>query len=357
MTCHRAGALLIAPCLVLIACAAARADGPLHVVTTTSDLRSIAEAIGGDRVSVQSLGTGHEDPHFIDAKPSCMLMARDADLWIRNGLELEVGYERLVLDGSRNPRIRIGTPGHLDASTGVLRLEVPTGKVDRSLGDVHPQGNPHYWLDPLNVRIVAKNVAARLTELRPADADYFAGRLKDFNRRLDEGMFGAKLMEAAAGVAGGPDQAGAKLWALRLKGELDAFVKDHGGDSLWGGWIGTMRPLQGTPIVTYHRSWSYFTNRFGLVVAAELEPKPGIEPSPGHLAEVVKTVEERKVKFLLMEPFYSRRAPDWLASRTGLNVAVVANSVGGQPEATDIVALLSLAVNRCAAAARAGSAP
>jgi zinc/manganese transport system substrate-binding protein len=328
-------------------CSAALAETKLRVVTTTSDLRSIVESIGGDKVEVSSLGTGKEDPHFIDAKPSCMVLARDADLWVRIGLELEIGYENLVIDGSRNSKIRVGTPGHLDASEGVLRLEVPTGKIDRSMGDIHPQGNPHYWLDPLNVRIVAKNVAARLSKLDAADSDYFAERLKAFTARLDEAMFGPKLIAAAGQVAGSSEQGGAKAWALLLKGELDTFAKDHGGDAILGGWCGTMRPLKGAKIITYHRSWTYFVNRFGLEVAAELEPKPGIEPTPSHLNDVLNIIEEQKVKFLLMEPFYSRQAPDWLEKKTGIRIVQVAASVGGQPETTDYITLIDNIVRRC----------
>ena len=257
-------------------------------------------------------------------------------------------HENLVIDGSRNPKIRIGTPGHLDAFEGVLRLEVPTDKIDRSMGDIHPQGNPHYWLDPLNMRIVAKNVAARLAKLDTSNSEYYAERLKAFTSRLDEAMFGSKLIDIAGKAAGSADQGGAKLWAMLLKGELDAFVKDHGGDAVLGGWWGTMRPLRGTKIITYHRSWTYFTNRFGLKVVAELEPKPGIEPTPSHLNDVLNIIERQKVKFLLMEPFYSRQAPDWLEKKTGLKVIVAANSVGGQPEASDYIAMMSLIVKRCA---------
>ncbi|MFH1107618.1 MAG: metal ABC transporter substrate-binding protein [Planctomycetota bacterium] len=335
--------------------ATVNADGKLKVVTTTSDLRSVVEAVGGDKVEVSSLGTGREDPHFIDAKPSCMVLARDARLWVRIGMELEIGYENLVIDGSRNTRIRIGSPGHLDASEGVIRLEVPTGKIDRSMGDVHPQGNPHYWLDPLNVRIAAKNVAARLTKLRPDDEAYFNERLKAFLARLDGGMFGSTLMAAAATATGSADQAGAKLWALLLKGQLDDFVKEHGGDPVLGGWFGTMRPFRGVKILTYHRSWSYFANRFGLDVVAELEPKPGIEPSPAHLSDLVDKIASDKVRFLLMEPFYSRHAPDWLAAKTGIAVVDVANSVGGQTEATDYISLMDLIVKRCVSACSASS--
>jgi len=334
---------------MLIACLAswtlatpiALAGGKLKVVTTTSDLRSVVEAIGGDKVEAASLGTGREDPHFIDAKPSCMVLAHDADLWIRIGLELEIGYENLILDGARNPRIRIGTQGHLDASEGVLRLEVPAGKVDRSMGDIHPQGNPHYWLDPLNIRIASKHIAARLAKLDLADAAYFDGRLKEFQRRLDEAMFGPKLLAAADG---------GKLWAMLIKNQLDAFVQEHGGEQAAGGWWAAMKPYRGTKIVTYHRSWSYFTQRFGLVVIAELEPKPGIEPTPAHLSELVDKVKSEGVKFVLMEPFYSRQGPDWLAGKTGIRVVEAANSVGGQSEATDYVAMIDHLVKRCLAA-------
>ncbi len=324
-------------------CGAAPAAEKLKVVTTTTDLKSIVDAIGGDKVEVACLGTGREDPHFIDAKPSYMLLARNADLWVRIGLELEIGYEGLVIDGSHNPRIRVGAPGHLDASEGVLRLELPTGKVDRSMGDIHPQGNPHYWLDPLDMRIVAKNVSARLTKMDPSDAAYFADRLKTFQKQLDEAMFGPKLLAAADG---------AKLWAMLLRGELDAFVKDHGGDAVAGGWWGAMKPIAGTKIVTYHRSWSYFTHRFGLVVIDELEPKPGLEPSPAHLSEVITKIQQQGAKFLLMEPFYSRQAPDFVAGKTGIRIVQVADSVGGQPEATDYIRLMDHIVKQCVAASK-----
>ncbi len=332
------------------------AQARLKVVTTTSDLKSIVEAVGGDKVEVSSLGTGHEDPHFIDAKPSCMVLARDANLWVRIGLELEIGYENLVIDGSRNPKIRVGTPGHLDASEGVIRLEVPTGRIDRSMGDIHPLGNPHYWLDPLNMRIVAKNVAARLEQLDPPNAGYYTDRLKVFTSQLDTAMFGPKLIAEAAKIVTAPDQAGAKLWLLLVKGQLEDFIKDHGGDASLGGWYGAMRPLKGTKIVTFHRSWSYFANRFGLDVVTELEPKPGIEPTPSHLNDVLTLIGQQKVKFLLMEPFYTRQPADWLASKTGIKIVVVANSVGGQPEATDYIKLMDLIVNRCVAAAKVDAA-
>ncbi len=193
------------------------------------------------------------------------------------------------------------------------------------------------------MRIVAKHIAAKLTKLDPANASYFSGRLKAFEHRLDEAMFGQKLLASTDG---------GKLWAMLLKGKLDDFAKQHGGV---GGWWGAMRPLAGTKIITYHRSWSYFAQRFGLVVVAELEPKPGIEPTPSHLSDVVEKIKSQGVKFLLMEPFYSRQAPDWLKSKTGIQVVDVANSVGGHPEASDYIAMIDHVVTHCTAAAAAAA--
>jgi len=332
--------------LVLTACIAsfpavnAQGNEKLRVVTTTTDLAAIARAVGGDKVEVTAIATGYEDPHFIAAKPSYMMAARKADLWIRVGLELEIGYEELILDGSRNARIRIGTPGHLDASEGVLRLEVPTQRIDRSMGDIHPLGNPHHWLDPLNGRIVAKSICKRLERLAPEHAEYFKDRTASFQRELDKRMFGPELV----GKTGG-----GKLWALLLKGQLNKVLQKPGQPAL-GGWLATMRPHAGQKVVTYHRSWSYFAHRFGLVVVEELEPKPGIPPSPGHLADVVKRVEAEAVKVLLMEPFYSRKAPDLLASETGINVVECANSSGGQAEATDYLTMIDNIVTRVSTA-------
>ncbi len=322
--------------LAAMCAAPVEADDPLLVVTTTTDLAAIARAVGGDKVEVTSIATGTEDPHFIAAKPSYMMAARKADLWIRVGLELEIGYEGLILDGSRNSKIRVGTAGHLDASEGVLRMEVPTQRIDRSMGDVHPLGNPHHWLDPLNGRIVAKNIGLRLTRLAPKHADYFSDRLESFQRELDEHMFGRELVDR---VGGG------KLWALLLKGRLDSVLGDSGVGKL-GGWLGALQPCAGEKFVTYHRSWTYFAHRFGLVVADELEPKPGIPPSPGHVADVIERIRDEGIKLLLMEPFYSRKAPDLVASQTGIRVVVCANSVGGQAEATDYLTMLDNVVAR-----------
>jgi zinc/manganese transport system substrate-binding protein len=312
-----------------------QAKEKLNVVTTTTNLKSLAEAVGGEHVSVFSIATGSEDPHFVEAKPSYMMKARNADLWIRIGLELEIGYEDLIISGSRNPRIRVGSPGHLDASEGIKPLEVPTGRVSRSMGDVHPLGNPHYWLDPYNGRIMARNICRRLKKLDAEHAADYDRNLAAFLLKLDSAMFGGKLVEAVGGE---------KLWKMQSDGSLDSSLK---GQTLpLDGWLAKLKPFEHAKIVTYHRSWSYFAHRFHLEIVGELEPKPGIPPSPGHVLEVINTMKSDKVGILLMEPFYNRADADAVAQKTGARVIVAAAAVAGQEEATDYIAMLDNVVTR-----------
>ncbi len=280
------------------------AQEKINILTTTSDLKSIAEFIGGDKVKVDGLAKGYQDPHFVEAKPSFMIKAKKADLFIRVGLELEIGYEELIIDGSRNPKIRIGQLGHLDASEGALLLEVPTTtKIDRSMGDVHPMGNPHYWLDPLNAKIIASNIAERLSKLRPEEEAYFERNLSDFNHKIDE-----KLIE----------------------------------------WKKKMAPFKGEKVAIYHRSWPYFFNRFDLEIACELEPKPGIPPSPEHLREVIEKIKQENVKVILMEVFYDEKPARFVAQATGAKVVIVPNSVGGTKEAQDYFSLMDTIIDKLA---------
>lgn len=295
---------------------------PLRIVTTTSDLADIASRLAGEHGTVRFICKGNEDPHFLNARPGYILMARDADLWIRVGMELEIGWESPVLDGSRNARIRPGQPGHLDASLKVLKLDLPEGPVSRDMGDVHPSGNPHHWLDPWNVRIMAETIAERLIALQPAGAKVFQGNLERFKRELDERMFGTGLVAALGGD---------RLWQAAEDGTLDGMVTESG--KPLGGWMGTMAPLRGKSIVTYHKSWAYFARRFGMTVAAELEPKPGIPPTAAHLAALAGRMKAEGIGFILQEPFYSRKAADRVARQTGARVIVAASSVGGTSQA------------------------
>jgi len=274
----------------LLACALAGSAGagtrPLQVVTTTEDLAAIAREVGGERVGVVSLSRGYQDPHFVDAKPSYMVTLQKADLFIEVGRELEVGWAPGLVNGARNPRILAGAPGHVDASSQVEVIEVPS-QVSRSQGDVHPFGNPHYWLDPANGVPIAHAIRDGLIRVGPADAALFNSRTADFEKRLAEAIVRWKKQAGSLG-------------------------------------------LQDMKVVTYHRSWSYFARAFGLQVVDFLEPRPGIPPSPNHLQELVTEIKQGGVRLILMEPTFDSRLPDKLAKDTGVPLAIVPTSVGAE---------------------------
>ncbi len=262
----------------------------LKVVTTTADLASLAREVGGDRIDVTAIARGYQNPHFVEAKPSFLMLLRNADLLAAVGAELELGWLPALLDQSRNNRIRPGSPGYLDASQGVEILDRPAGAVNRSMGDVHPSGNPHYWLDPANAVRIAIQIEQRLERLRPQDADYFRARLNDFKLRLNEAN---------------------KRWTAALA------------------------PYRGAKIVTYHNSWPNFARRFGLNVVGYVEPKPGVPPSPSHTFDLINMMKQQKVKVILMEPYFDHKTPQSIAERTGARLLVIYPSVGGAKSGTD----------------------
>ena len=314
-----------------LASAIARAEAQaISIVATTTDLADITRALCGDLAIVTSITTGQEDPHALSAKPGFVVSARDADLWIRIGMELEIGWEGPILRDSRNRRIQVGAPGHLDASTNVIRLDVPTQAITRAMGDVHPMGNPHYWLDPLNGRIVAKTITDKLSDLYPQHQDAFQQNLRDFQNDLDEHMFGQTLVARFGG---------AKLWRFLNDGTLkpQLAAADLGAGD---GWYGLLEPYAGSYVVTYHRSWIYLLERFNLPVLAEMEPLPGVPPSGRHLAKLAQDMRDKQVRVILQEPFYNRKAADLLAKRSNATVLVRANACGGSAEATSYLAML-----------------
>ena len=308
--------------LASVLAAGAGAGVPLNIVATTSDIADLARAVAGKDAVVTSICTGTEDPHYLTAKPGFIARARSADLWIAVGLELESAWELPVLQGSRNRKIQPGTDGYLDLSQSVELLDVPHGPLSRAMGDVHPGGNPHYWLDPLNGRRMAEAIAERLARIRPEQAGEFYANLAAFRNDLDRRMFGADALTGAKAET---------LWKRHARGEEIVHA---------GGWSAQLAPLRGKGLVTYHKSWIYFASRFGLRVAGEIEPKPGVPPTAGHLADLVATMKAEQVNLILQEPFYSPKAAEQVAAKTGARVVVVANSVGGQPEATDYLALM-----------------
>ena len=274
--------------------ATARAAGPLNVVTTTEDLTAIAREVGGEKIKAESLSRGYQDPHFVEAKPSFVLKLNKADLLIAVGRELEIGWLPPLITQSRNARLQPGGDRYLDASLTARILEIPTGQITRAMGDVHPAGNPHYWLDPENGKRIAKAIEGKLAAITPGDAAYFAQHEEDFEKRVSDGE---------------------------------------------KRWLAMMAPYKGTKVVTYHRSWPNFAERFGLDVIGYVEPKPGIPPSPSHTLEVIQAMKRQNVKIILVEPYFDTKTPNSIARETGAKVLVMPPSVGGEKEITDYIKL------------------
>jgi zinc/manganese transport system substrate-binding protein len=284
-------AKLIATILGLVLFAAfAHAQGKLNVIATTEDLASLAREVGGDRITVDSIAKGYQDPHFVEAKPSFILKLQKADLLIAVGRELEIGWLPPLMQQSRNGKIQVGAAGYLDASLTAQILEVPTGQITRAMGDVHPLGNPHYLLDPENGRRVATAIAAKLSELRSGDRAYFDQRLADFSQRLD---------------------AGEKRW------------------------LAAMAPYKGTKVATYHRSFPNFAERFGLDIMGYVEPRPGIPPTPQHTLDLINEMKRQNVKIVMVEPYFDLKTPNSIGQQAGAQVLVMPPSVGGVKEVSD----------------------
>jgi zinc/manganese transport system substrate-binding protein len=286
--------------LLLAAPAGAFAQGKLNVVTTTEDLASIAREIGGDRIAVESIARGYQDSHFVEAKPSFILKMQRANLLIVVGRDLEIGWLPPLLTQSRNGKIQPGAPGFLDASLNAAILEVPTGQITRAEGDVHPLGNPHYWLDPENGKRIAKSIADKLSELRPSDRAFFQQQLASFTSRLDTAE---------------------------------------------KRWLAMMAPYKGTKMVTYHRSFPNFAQRFGLDIIGYIEPRPGIPPTPQHTLDLINEMKRQNVKLVLVEPYFDLKTPQSIGRATGAQVLVMPPSVGGVKEITDYIALFDYDIN------------
>jgi ABC-type Zn uptake system ZnuABC Zn-binding protein ZnuA len=286
---------------MILAATAGTATAKMNVVSSTTDLASIATLIGGDLVSVTPLAAGNADPHFVEVLPSYMIKVKKAKVYLRAGLDLD-RWALPIIDGSRNASLLV-----VDCSANIAPVNVPTGKVDASLGDVHSQGNPHYWLDPDNGVIIATAIA-----------DAFA--------RADAG-------NAAAYQAG----------LERFRAEIERRKP---------GWQEKAQPLSQLQIVTYHDTWPYFCRTFGLEVVGWVEPLPGIEPTPSHTAALIEMVKGRNIRIIGVEPYKSRRTPDTIARATGAKVIDLPPSVGGAPGADDYYSLFDVIIDRLLEGAR-----
>jgi len=296
----RLATLALAFAVAVLGSAAPAQAKKLNVVTATTDMAALAQEVGGEKISVESIAKGYQDPHFVEAKPSFLLKLRQADLLITVGLQLEIGWLPPLITQSGNPRIQVGANGYLDASQFAEILEIPTGTVTRAMGDVHPLGNPHYWLDPDNGRRIAKGIAGKLGELDPSDAAYFQERFQDFDKRLT---------------------------AAEQK------------------WDAEMKPYRGRKVVTYHNSLPNFAKHFGLNVIGYVEPRPGIPPTPSHTIELIGLMKRENCKIILVEPYFDLKTPNSIAAQTGGKVVVYLPSVGGEKDVTDYFKLFDYDIN------------
>jgi zinc/manganese transport system substrate-binding protein len=294
--------ILMVAGLVAGMCSAA---SKLNVVTSTEDLSAIGREIGGDRITIESIAKGYQDPHFVEPKPSFLLRLQKADLLAVVGLQLEIGWLPPLITQSGNSKIQVGAKGYFDLSDFCESLEHPTGTVTRADGDVHPLGNPHYWLDPENGRRMARAFKDKLSEMQPADAAIFATNLKDFEQRL-----------------------------------TDAEKR----------WDAQMAPYRGRRVVTYHRSLPNFAKRFGLDVVDYVEPKPGIPPTPSHTLEVINRMKQENIKLILVEPYFDMRTPNSIAQQAGGTAIVLLPSVGGEKQVQTYFQLFDYDVNLLATA-------
>ncbi|MBA3883793.1 MAG: zinc ABC transporter substrate-binding protein [Chthoniobacterales bacterium] len=290
--------------LALFAGATVTAHAKLNVVTTLPDLGALAREIGGDKVDVTTMAKPTEDPHFVDARPSFVVQLRNADVLIDGGAELELGWLPPLLQNARNPKLDVGKPGRVQASQGVRLMNVPAN-VTRAAGDVHALGNPHFAIDPIIAKTIAQHIAQSFAAVDPPNAPAYDANYKEL-----EATINAKLQE----------------------------------------WGTAMLPFKGKHVVAYHDSWPYFAHRFGIEIDLFLEPKPGIPPSPSHLAEVIGQIKAQGLKAIIVEPFHDRKIAEKVASSTGAKVVDFAQYPGALPDTDSYVKLMDALVSRLAAA-------
>ena len=336
--------LLLAPAVIAAPARPEPSQAPILACATVPELGSLAQAVGGDKVSVAVFAKPTEDPHFVEAKPSFIKAMNQCDLYVQVGLDLEVGWAPLLLENSRNARIQPGAAGYIDASVVIDPLQVPTTPVSRLLGDVHPAGNPHYLTDPVNGLRVANLLKQRMSELRPEFAAYFAQRHKQFSSDLAEKLVGSRLARQY-GASGAE-----KLATLYQRGKLEAFLESQGQRTQLSGWLGQMLPHRGAEVVDDHDLWPYFAARFGIEVMGHMEPKPGFPPTTKHLRELVERMRTANVSVIITSAYYDPRHAEFLASQTDAEVVPLANEVGAQPGTDDYLSMVDYNVRRLASA-------
>ncbi|MBL8738152.1 MAG: zinc ABC transporter substrate-binding protein [Planctomycetes bacterium] len=303
------------------------------VVAATTDVAALCRAIGGDRVAVTTFLPGPQDPHYLDPRPSMLYAVQKAELLVFTGRELESGWLPVLIQNGRNPATQPGQLGNLDCSRAVRALGVPTASIDRSAGDVHMAGNPHYLLDPLCGLQVAELLCFRMAALWPAEKDLFVANFATFRQKLAEAMVGAELAKAYEYEAD-------KLALAYGNGTLLDVLKEQGDLGRLAGWFGLVAPLRGRPVVVDHDLWPYFAERFGFTVFGFLEPKPGVTPSTAHLEQLGTRMRDGRVQVLLASPYFPVQYAEVLQKLLPVQVAAMAHQPGARPGTDDYLAFV-----------------
>jgi zinc/manganese transport system substrate-binding protein len=324
-------------CLVAPLQAAAK---KIQVVCTLPTLKALTEEVGGDHVEVIALAKGDQDPHFVTPTPVLMKRTRDAVLFIENGLSLELWADEVV-NGSGNSRIFRGTPGRIIASNGISPLEIPS-VITRELGDIHPQGNPHVWLDPLLAKVQAGNICEALKSADPSGAAYYEARKADFFQRIDTALFGPELLK----LLGSP-----KLTRLAWSGQLQSFLENNkiGGTPLTakvGGWLKASESLRGKKAYEFHKVWVYFARVFGIQLVGTIEERPGIPPGPQHVRQVIERIKAENIPLILVDNFYDPALPSNIARQTGAVFVLLPDQVEGEPDIKTYFELMDHLINK-----------
>jgi zinc/manganese transport system substrate-binding protein len=322
----------------------ASAQTKVNVVCTLPTLKALAEEVGGERVTVIALAKGDQDPHFVTPTPVLMKKTREAALFVENGLSLELWAEQVV-SGSGNPNIFRGTQGRIVASKGITPLEIPS-ILSREMGDIHPEGNPHVWLDPLLAKTQAANIADGLKRVDPSGGSYYDQRLKDFNDRIDTALFGPELLKLV-GIQ--------KLSRLAANGQLWSFlttnkIGDQPLSGKAGGWLKAAESLNGVKAFEFHKVWVYFARIFGIQLSGTIEERPGIPPGPQYVKDITNRINTEKVPLIMVDNFYDPALPNNIAKQTGSTVVILPNQVSGEPGINTYFQLIDHIVGKLTAA-------
>lgn len=331
---------------LLVAGGTARAEGKKKIACTLPSVEALVREVGGDKVETFSLAAGDQDPHFVSPTPSLMKKVRSADMLFEIGMQLELWADQ-VADGSGNSKIFKSGAGRVQVSTGIPKLEVPSS-ISRAQGDIHPEGNPHLWLDPVRAKMMADNVAKALKAADPANASYYDGRLKAFQKKVDKALFGDELLKVVGSK---------KLSRLALDGKLGDFLASHDYQgkklsALAGGWLAKAAPLRGQKVLEFHKVWVYFASTYGFEIIGTIEEKPGIAPGPRHVTDTIDKVKANKVKLILVDNFYDAALPKRIAKEGGAKAVVLPNQVKGEKGVNDYFSLMDHVIGQMVAASR-----